>query len=164
MELVPTEHREEIELALEGLEHHKTSLDYTRPRQVWIDNLIKIKGQLEEYIRPMIVLGFNSARYDLKIIAPYMIPLMFMEQCVPCLYSPPMDWHGERHPLGDYTHLNPEVMPEGGDISVIKQHGGYTAFFWGKLITFKDVYKFCAPNTNLANFMKMHMAQEEKGF
>ena len=87
----------------------------------------------------------------------------FMEQCQPCLYSPPQDWHGQQHRLGDYTHLNPEVAPDAGDILVIKQHGGYTAFSWGKLLEFKDVYQFCSPNTNLASFMKMHGAEEEKG-
>ena len=86
-----------------------------------------------------------------------------MEQCHRCLYSPPQDWHGQQHRLGDYTHLNPEVVPDAGDIQVIKQHGGYTAFSWVKLLEFKNVYRFCSPNTNPASFMKMHGAEEEKG-
>ena len=170
LEQVPQEHREEVENILEDLEEHRTSIHFTKQRQVWIDNLIGVKKRLEEYIRPMICLGFNSARYDLKIIVPYMLPLMlgdsveFLESCHGTLYSPPENWHGEQHALGDYSHLKPEVMPDSGDIGVIKQHGGYTAFSWGQLLTFKDVYKFCSPNTNLASFMKMHGADEEKGF
>ena len=64
--------------------------------------------------------------------------------------------------LGDYTHLNQEVIPDAGDIQVIKQHGGYAVCSWGKfpLFEFKDVYRFCSPNTNLASFMKMHGAEE----
>ena len=166
---VPEQFREEIEIQLTWVDEDKTSPDFVKPREKWIENLIQIKKQLENYIRAVVCLGFNSAKYDIKIIAPYMIPLMlgespeFLERCVPCLYSPSADWHGEQHPLGDYSHLDPETIPEAGDIEVIKQHGGYTAFYWGKLLEFKDVYRFCSPNTNLASFMKMHGAEEAKG-
>ena len=89
MELVPEEDREEVETVVDNLGRYKVSVE------VWIDNLVKVKTQLEQYIRSMVCLGFNSAKYDMKIIAPYMIPLMlgecreFMEQCHRCLYSPP---------------------------------------------------------------------------
>ena len=80
-----------------------------------------------------------------------MIPLMlgespeFLERCVPCLYSPPADWHGEQHPLGDYSHLDPETIPEAGDIEVIKQHGGYTAFYWVNCWSSKTSTDFALP-------------------
>ena len=172
MAQVPAEHREEIANLIEYyVDEDKVSAEFTAQRLVWIENLIKLKQALERYLRPLICLGFNSARYDLKIIAPYMIPVMlgeeagvFYERCLPLLYSPPLDWHGQWHALGDYSHLQPEVLPDPGDINVIKQHGGYTVFSWGSLIEFKDVYKFCSPNTNLASFMKMHGAEEAKGF
>ena len=149
MELVPEEDREEVETVVDNLGRYKVSAEFVKQRKVWIDNLVKVKTQLEQYIRSMVCLGFNSAKYDMKIIAPYMIPLMlgecreFLEHCHCCLYSPPQDWHGQQHRLGDYTHLNPEVVPDAGDIQVIKQHGGYTAFSWCKLLEFKDVYRFC---------------------
>ena len=76
---VPEQFREEIEIQLTWVDEDKTSPDFVKPREKWIENLIKIKKQLENYIRAVVCLGFNSAKYDIKIIAPYMIPLMLGE-------------------------------------------------------------------------------------
>ena len=79
MELVPEEDREEVETVVDNLGRYKVSAEFVKQREVWIDNLVKVKTQLEQYIRSMVCLGFNSAKYDMKIIAPYMIPFMLGE-------------------------------------------------------------------------------------
>ena len=172
---------EEAECNLENLEvdlrrqveavlpNHDTCAEYASPRQKWIENLIKLKHDVVSYLRPIVVLGFNSSKYDLKLIAPYLLPLIlnneqFLQELRPLLFTLPARWHGERHSLGEYSHLEEENLPEPADIHVIKQHGGYTQLSWGQLLDFKDFYKFCSPNTNLASFMKINGAEESKGF
>ena len=151
------------------LPNHNTCPEYASPRQKWIENLIKLKHDAVSYLRPMVMLGFNSSKYDLKVIAPYLLPLIlnngqFLQELRPLLFTLPARWHGERHSLGEYSHLEQENLPEPADIHVIKQHGGYTQLSWGQLLDFKDVYKFCSPNTNLVSFMKINGAEVAKGF
>ena len=123
-----------------------------------MDHLIKIKESLVKYLMPMVVLGFNSAKYDLKVAAPYLIPLLlkdqdFAEELLPLKL--PRDWHSAHlHPLGDYAHLERETLPQAGDISVIKQQGAYTNFKYGWLLDFKDVYKFCSHLSCVCTWLK----------
>ena len=60
MELVPEEEREEVDTLVDNLGRYKVSAELQR--DVWIDNLVKVKTQLEQYIRSMVCLGFNSAK------------------------------------------------------------------------------------------------------
>ena len=62
MELVPEEEREEVDTLVDNLGRYKVSAEFVKQRDVWIDNLVKVKTQLEQYIRSMVCLGFNSAK------------------------------------------------------------------------------------------------------
>ena len=62
MELVPEEEREKVDTLVDNLGCYKVSAEFVKQRDVWIDNLVKVKTQLEQYIRSMVCLGFNSAK------------------------------------------------------------------------------------------------------
>ena len=110
MAQVPQEHVAEL-TGLVQQERWQTDPRFALQRRKWVDHLIKIKEGLVKYLMPMVVLGFNSAKYDLKVAAPYLIPLLlkdqdFAQELLPLRFKLPRGWHGaELHPLGDYAHL-----------------------------------------------------------
>ena len=103
-------------------------------------------------------LYITCTNYDLKVAAPYLIPLLLKDQDFAQELLPlklPRDWHSAHlHPLGDYAHLERETLPQAGDISVIKQQGAYTNFKYGWLLDFKDVYKFCSHLSCVCTWLK----------
>ena len=104
---MPEEHREEVGRLIER-DGWLTSENYVAQKQKLVDNLLNIKRQLVNYmyIREMLVLGFNSAKYDIKVIAPYMIPMLLEDnEFNEFLHTLPANWHGNRHVLGDYSYL-----------------------------------------------------------
>ena len=44
------------------------------------NQLIDLKQNLEKYVNTLTVFGFNSGRYDLNLIKPYLTPYLIRDQ------------------------------------------------------------------------------------
>ena len=97
---------------------------------VWCRSLIKdlqnVQSEFQKYVEQVVVLGYNSAKYDINLLKEYLISQF----------------------LRDYADNKDE------SIQVIKQQAAYSSLELGNYLKFLDVYKYQSPNTSLDSFMK----------
>ena len=98
---------------------------------VWCRSLLcdlqNLESDFKKYVEQVVVLGYNSAKYDINLLKEYLI-VQFL-----CDYAQ----HEDKEP-----------------IKVIKQQASYTVLELGHYLKFLDVYKYQSPSCTLDSFMK----------
>ena len=98
---------------------------------VWCRSLLRdlqnLESDLKKYVEQVVVLGYNSAKYDINLLKEYLI-VQFLRD-----YAQ----HEDKEP-----------------IKVIKQQASYTVLELGRYLKFLDVYKYQSPSCTLDSFMK----------
>ena len=96
---------------------------------VWCRSLLKdlqnLQSDFKKYVEQVVVLGYNSAKYDINLLKEYLI-VQFQR-----------DYAVDKEP-----------------IKVIKQQASYTVLELGHYLKFLDVYKYQSPSTTSDSFMK----------
>ena len=98
---------------------------------VWCKSLVKdlqnLESDLKKHVEQVVVLGYNSAKYDINLLKEYLI-VQF---------------------LSDYAQKEDKEP-----IKVIKQQASYSVLELGHYLKFLDVYKYQSPSCTLDSFMK----------
>ena len=96
---------------------------------VWCRSLIKdlqsLQSEFKKYVEQVVVLGYNSAKYDINLLKEYLIAQF----------------------LRDYADKDEPIK-------VIKQQASYSSLELGNYLHFLDIYKYQSPNTSLDSSMK----------
>jgi hypothetical protein len=115
-----------------------------------------LKKQLLQYIREVPILGYNSAKYDIKLIKSSLFDvIMRIQGSTTPMMEPTAEELATRHPATDTMECEPDDFNV-KNIGVIKQAGGYSSISIRGIMVFKDMYKFCSPNTTLEKFMSSY--------
>ena len=61
-------------------EHNETIADSTQFQLTQENKSIELQDQLQRYVNTLPVFGFNSAKYDLNLIKPYLVPVLVNEK------------------------------------------------------------------------------------
>ena len=98
---------------------------------VWCRSLLcdlqNLESDVKKYVEQVVVLGYNSAKYDINLLKEYLI-VQFLRD-----YAQ----HEDKEP-----------------IKVIKQQASYSVLEFGHYLKFLDVYKYQSPSCTLDSFMK----------
>ena len=132
--------------------------------------LVTLKDDLNNYVRRVPVLGYNSARYDLNLIRSWLMDTLLTTKennTVPTFWVPGKSAVGSLYPQNeDWQQLEgvsyPEFDPEPAvfDLACVKQMSAYTSLQIGDKLWFRDVMKFQAPGVGLAGFLNTFNKQE----
>ena len=99
------------------------------------EKLMRLHTAMQNYMGSLVILGFNSSKYDIYIIKQKLVARL--------------DLHlANKHQLGTYT---------------IKKGNAYACISTPKFV-FYDISHFLAPGTSYADFLKAYQISEEKGF
>ena len=90
-----------------------------------IKDLLNLQNEFKKYVEHVVVLGYNSAKYDINLLKEYLISQFLL----------------------DYADKDESIK-------VIKQQAAYSSLELGNYLKFLDVYKYQSPNTSLDSFMK----------
>ena len=127
------------EKELEGLsEDEKRSL--IARWESTLDKVTRLLGSFHHYCRQIPVLGFNSAKYDLNLVKPYLIPWLRAD------VDP--DKEGEKEDI---------------DISVIKKGSMYTQI-GARRFKFLDISNYLAGGVSYSAFLEAYKIPESKSY
>ena len=99
------------------------------------EKLMRLHAAMQNYMGSLVILGFNSSKYDINIIKQKLLARL--------------DLHlANKQQFGTYT---------------IKKGNAYACISTPKFV-FLDISHFLAPGTSYADFLKAYQISEEKGF
>ena len=99
-----------------------------------IKDLQNLQSEFQKYVEQVVVLGYNSAKYDINLLKEYLISQF----------------------LRDYADKDESIK-------VIKQQAAYSGLELGNYLKFLNVYKYQSPNTSLDSFMKAEGVTSNEG-
>jgi hypothetical protein len=112
-----------------------------------------LRDRLEDYLHELPVVGFNSSRYDINVIKPYLIQALVTDNQK--IVTIDLD--------GDDDNTPDTESRDTGIKFVVKRNNQYMCIATSKL-RFLDIVNFLAPGFSYSKYLKAFHVSEEKGF